>query len=62
MDVPTGYLATAIALLAAIPVTVMIVQRELWLALGTFVCIAVIGVCFWYLFDGGEPDSHAVNQ
>lgn len=58
MDYRPGYLATVIALLAAVPAAVMVLHGE-WLALGTFACIGVIGAFFWYLFDGDEPDAHA---
>jgi membrane protein implicated in regulation of membrane protease activity len=58
MDVRPGYLAAVIAVLAALPAAVMVLNGA-WLALGTFACIAVIGVFLWYLFDGREPDPHA---
>jgi hypothetical protein len=58
MDVRPGYLATLIALLAALPAAVFVLNGR-WLALGTFACIAVIGVFMWYLFDGDAPDARA---
>jgi hypothetical protein len=58
MNLRPGYLATVIAVLAALPAAVMVLNGS-WLALGTFLCIATIGVFFWYLFDGDEPDAHA---
>ncbi|WP_323676060.1 hypothetical protein [Halorubellus sp. PRR65] len=61
MDIRPGYMATLIALVAAVPAAAYLITGE-WLALGTFACVAVIGVFFWYLFDGGEPDSRAANH
>jgi hypothetical protein len=58
MDIRPGLVTVPLALLASLPTAAFLLSGE-WLALGTFLCIAVIGVCFWYLFDGTEPDPHA---
>ena len=61
MDIRPGYMAALISLAAAVPAAVYLITGE-WLALGTFACIAVIGVFLWYLFDGDEPDSRVANH
>jgi hypothetical protein len=61
MDVRPGLLATVIALLAAVPAAVFVLDDGL-LALGTFACVAVIGVLMWYLFDGTEPDTSGAKH
>ena len=61
MDVRPGLLATVIALLAALPAAVFVLDGGL-LALGTFACVAVIGVLMWYLFDGQEPDASGAKH
>lgn len=58
MNFRPGIIAVTLALLAALPTAAFLATGE-WLALGTFLCIAVIGVFLWYLFDGREPDPHA---
>lgn len=61
MDARPGLLATVIALLAAVPAAVFVLEGG-WLALGTFACVAVIGVFMWYLFDGTEPDTSGAKH
>ncbi|MFC6954430.1 hypothetical protein [Halorubellus litoreus] len=61
MNLRPGIMATAIALLAALPAALFVSNGE-WLALGTFACIAVIGVFMWYLFDGTEPDTSGAKH
>jgi membrane protein implicated in regulation of membrane protease activity len=58
MDIRPGLIGLLLAVVAAVPTAVFLLTGE-WLALGTFLCIAVIGVFLWYLFDGNEPDHHA---
>jgi len=58
MDIRPGIIALLLAIAAAVPAAAFLLTGE-WLALGTFLCIGVIGVFFWYLFDGREPDRHA---
>ncbi|WP_227132948.1 hypothetical protein [Halorubellus salinus] len=61
MNIRPGYMAALIALAAAVPAAAYLITGE-WLALGTFACITVIGVFFWYLFDGSEQDPRAANH
>lgn len=62
MNLPPGYLAPAIALLASIPAAVMIVLNGYWVGLGTFACVAIIAAALWYLFDGNAPDPVASDH